>query len=466
MKRPDKAVKAASYVAGICAISAAMLLVVFLALSMIGLIHPRTQHITLHTPSISKIYDGLPLQGSMPELRYGMLHPGHAIEVRHIPTYTQVGEHENAPQVVIVDETGADVTAQYEINRDFGTMTVSARPIMLSSLSKSKVYDGELLTADDAVLTGGALVEGHTLITEGGNTVLLPGEEPVQAVYRIVSEDGSDVTGQYEVQENFGKLRVFPIDITVTTETAKKAYDGKPLTACGWEHIGGTLLPGHTIDMQMMASLNDVGTIPNEGKAVITDTNGTDVGEIYHIDYRFGSLEIEPIPLRITTKSAQKIYDGTPLVCEDWTLTAGKLEQGAVLSVREYAVQQGVGSIDNAIGFQVIDETGRDITYHYDMVCDYGTLSVQPRAITIRTDSAQKVYDGTPLNCNTFMIVNGSLCAGEQISIVCTSMTEVGYSDNYVLECSIYRQEGDNITEVTACYRIIFDFGTLKITAD
>ena len=466
MKRPDKAVKAASYVAGICAISAATLLVVLLALSMIGLIHPRTQHITLRTDSISKSYDGLPLQGSAPELRYGSLHPGHVIEVRHIPAYTQVGEYENAPQVAIVDETGADVTAQYEINRDFGTMTVSARPIMLSSLSKLKVYDGEPLTADDAVLTGGALVEGHTLITEGGNTVLLPGEEPVQAVYRIVSEDGSDVTEQYEVQENFGKLRVLPIEITVTTETAQKAYDGQPLAAHGWEHIGGTLLSGHSIDMQMVASLEDVGTVPNEGKAFITDTNGTDVGAIYHIDYRFGSLEIEPIPLHITTKSAQKIYDGTPLVCEDWTLTAGKLEQGAALRVREYAVHQGIGSIDNAIRFQITDENGKDITHRYAIDCDYGTLTIQPRAITIRTDSAQKVYDGTPLSCNTFEIISGSLCAGEQISIVCTSMTEVGYSDNYVLECSIYRQEGGSITEVTVCYRIIFDFGTLKITAD
>jgi hypothetical protein len=190
------------------------------------------------------------------------------------------------------------------------------------------------------------------------------------------------------------------------------------------------------------------------------------MGALYRIDYRYGQLEINAIPLHITTKSAQKIYDGTPLVCEDWTLTGGKLEQGAVLNVREFAVHQSVGSIDNAMRFQITDKNGRDITYRYCINCDYGTLTIQPRAITIRTDSAQKVYDGTPLSCNTFEIISGSLCDGEEISIVCTSITEVGYSENFVLECTVYRREGGSVTVVTPCYRITFDFGMLKITAD
>lgn len=465
MKRSDKAIKAASYVAGVFAIASAMLLVIFLILSLLGLIHPRRERITLHTDSVSKIYDGTPLRGSEPTISYGALHDGHSMEVRYIPEFSETGEYTNAPVIVILDETGADVTLQYDITHDFGDMTVHAREIMLVSTYKSKVYDGEPLTADEIWVGGGTLAQGHTLVSEGGNAIILPGVEKVQPVYRIVSENGADVTEQYAVTESFGDLEILPISITLTTESAEKIYDGETLSAPGWEHVGGKLLDGHTVDMTVTASLDDVGSTTNEGIARVTDENGKDVSSLYKIDYDFGSLEIEGIPLSIMTQSAQKIYDGKPLVCEKWEITKGDLEDGATIQVQEYAVCNSVGSVDNSMRFLVTDQNGRDITYRYSLTCNYGTLSIQPRAINIRTGSAQKVYDGTPLSCSTFEIISGSLCEGERIDIACTSIVDLGYSDNYVLDCTIYRVETDgSMTDVSACYRITFDYGTLKIT--
>lgn len=467
MKRSDKAVKAASYVAGIFAIASAMLLVIFLILSLIGLIHPRQARITLHTDSVSKIYDGTPLRGSEPTISYGVLHAGHTMEVRYIPEFSETGEYTNAPVIVILDETGADVTSQYDITHDFGDMTVQAREIMLVSAYKSKVYDGEPLTADEVWVGGGTLAQGHALVSEGGNAIILPGVEQVQPVYRIVSESGADVTDQYAITESFGNLEILPISITLTTESAKKTYDGESLSAPEWEHVSGKLLDGHTIDMTVTASIDDVGSVLNEGMAWVKDENGKDVSSLYSFDYDFGSLEIEGIPLYIMTQSAQKVYDGKPLVCEKWEITQGDLEDGATIQVQEYAVCNSVGSVDNSMRFLVTDQDGKDITYRYSLICNYGTLSIQPRAINIRTGSAQKIYDGTPLSCSTFEIISGSLCEGERIDIACTSIVDLGYSDNYVLDCTIYRVEADGrLTDVSACYRITFDYGTLKITLD
>ena len=466
MKRSDKAIKAASYVAGVFSIAASMLLVVFLILSLVGLIHPRRARITLHTDSISKIYDGTPLRGSEPVISYGTLYDGHSMEIRYIPEYIETGEYANAPVIVILDETGADVTAQYDITQDFGDMTVQAREIMLVSPDKSKVYDGEPLTADEVWVGGGTLAWGHTLISEGGNALILPGVEKIRPVYRILSENGADVTDQYAVTESFGDLEVLPIEITLTTESANKTYDGEKLSAPGWEHVGGKLLDGHTVVMTVTASIDDVGSVMNEGEARVTDESGKDVSFLYKFDYRFGSLEINGIPLHITTQSAQKVYDGKPLVCGKWEITKGKLKDGETIQVQEYAVCDSVGSVDNAMRFLVTDKNGRDITYRYSFTCNYGTLSIQPRAINIRTGSAQKKYDGTPLSCSTYEIISGSLCDGDRIDMACTSIVNLGYSDNYVLDCTIYRVEADGtLTDVSACYRITFDYGTLKITS-
>lgn len=466
MKRANRAIKAASYVWGVFAIAAAMLLVVFLLLSAIGLLHPRKERITLHTDSISKVYDGAVLQGSMPVISHGSLHPEHTLQVRYVPQYSAVGTYTNAPEVLILDGSGADVTKQYDIICDFGDLTVQAREIVLFSSDKSKLYDGKSLESDAVQLKGGTLVEGHKLV-EGESTVLnLPGEETNKSAYRIVSENGTDVTNQYAVTEKFGKLEILPIQITVSTNSAKKIYDGKNLTAREWEHIGGKLLEGHAVDMTVTASLADVGNIPNTGAARILDRDGKDVSDLYSIDYRFGILEVEGIPLYITTKSAQKTYDGKPLTCEEWELTKGNLEEGAVIEPWGYAVHQGIGSVENRISFRVIDKNGSDITNRYAFVCNYGTLNIQPRTITIRTGSASKVYDGQPLSCNTFEIIRGSLLEGEEITITCASIVEVGYSENFVLECIIYRKGTDgSVQDVSACYRITFDYGVLKVIA-
>ena len=312
MKSLHKSIKATSYIAGIFAIAAAMLLVVFLVMSILGLIHPRKERITLQTKTITKIYDATPLEGSEPIISYGSLHEGHSIAIRKIPEYTIVGVYDNAPEFVILDESGADVSAQYDINYDYGKLIIQTRKITLSCSKKSKVYDGMPITCNEAYLSGGSFVPGDVIVTEGGNTLLLPGEVKSQPAYRIVSESGADVTNQYKITENFG------------------------------------------------------------------------------------NLEILPIPLYVTTGSAEKVYDGMPLVCEEWTITGGSLENGQVLKAQQYSTQQNVGSTDNVINFLVLDEAGEDITNRYSIICNYGTLHIKPKAITIRTGSDQKVYIRQP----------------------------------------------------------------------
>lgn len=297
--KQDKAVKAASYVAGFFVIAAALLLVIFLMLTLAGLLHPRQERLVIQTQSFSKLYDGTPLSGGSPEITYGQLHAGHTLQVLKIPGSSQVGEYTNAPEIQIQDETGADVTEQYHIDWDHGTIAIQARQITLTSPDRSKVYDGEPLTAEAVRLSGGTLAPGHRLSAEAGDSILLPGTQPIHPVYRILSESGADVTDQYEVFEDVGDLTVLPIDIALTTQSASKPYDGRSLSAEGWTHTGGTLLEDHTIEMDVTTTLTDVGTVPNEGTARILDENGKDVTALYQIHYRYGTLEIQAIALYI-----------------------------------------------------------------------------------------------------------------------------------------------------------------------
>ena len=73
MKKTEKTVNAVSWVAGITAIAAAMLLAVLLLLSLAGRIHPRKQALHLYTPDIAQVYDETALTvSSLHEGEYGI----------------------------------------------------------------------------------------------------------------------------------------------------------------------------------------------------------------------------------------------------------------------------------------------------------------------------------------------------------------------------------------------------------
>lgn len=459
-------VKTTAYLAGAYLIGASLVLVVFLVMTMLGLLHPRQTSLTLTTPDCFHTYDGKTLVGTAPEITHGKLHEGHRLEVLSIPEHSRAGRYANAPGFRILDENGENVTNRYDITQNFGVLQINQRKITLSSPDKSKIYDGEPLQADPAVLTDGTLLDGHKLTVNKGSSITLPGTEPIRFYYRILGENGDDMTSQYEVIEDMGNLTVKPVEITVTTDSATKAYDGKKMSAPGWKHTAGTLLEGHTLQMEVTTVLEDVGTVNNEGDAHVLDADGQDVTHLYSIHYQYGTLKIQPIPLYITTGSAQKVYDGTALTCEEWELTRGELPQGYSIEVRHYPSQTQVGTLENKIEF-IVTQWGKDVSHRFAVVGEYGTLTVQPRAITVRTDSAEKVYDGTPLSCNTFQIISGSLCQGDWVELTGSSITNVGYSENYVVTCTVYRKdENGNTVDVTASYRISYDFGMLKITAD
>ena len=81
--------------------------------------------------------------------------------------------------------------------------------------------------------------------------------------------------------------------------------------------------------------------------------------------------------------------------------------------------------------------------------------------------SATKKYDGTALFCREYEITKGSLCAGDTLELSFTSIVNIGYTENYIIDHTIYGEvAGGNKTDVTLNYKITFDYGTLTVTAD
>lgn len=465
MKHKRKIVKTTSYVAGIFAIASALLVMVLFIMSALGVIFPRKESIMLHTDTLSKIYDATPLSGGTMTLKYGELHSGHVLEVLEECTYTKVGKYKNEPSYRIVDASGADVTNMYDIRADFGNIIIAARPLTVQSPSKTKRYDGVELISDEIYVFGGKLVKGDSFICYSKTSITDPGSKQILPTYHIVDENGADVTDQYAITNDLGILTIRSLPITIVTASAEKVYDGKPLSSDEWECLG-TLLEGHKVAVTCITEKSDVGTFQNEAEVQFRDKDGNDVSQLYNVDMKYGTLTISPLPLHIMTGNATKEYDGTRLSCDTWEIVSGKLAAGEKIDLRSFTVLNAIGVTENKMNFAITDAKGNDITYRYQITQETGELCITPRSITIRTGSAVKVYDGSALVCEEYEIIKGSLCEGDTLEVAFSSMVNIGYTPNYIINYSIHRQtEGGGITDVSENYRISYDYGTLTVTA-
>lgn len=466
MNNKRKAVKITAYVAGILAVTSAVLVGVLLIMSSLGIIFPRKQLLTVSTNDVTTTYNAKSVFGGAPFVTRGQLLDGHRIEVTAECKQTNAGEYENVPEFVILDAAGADVTDMYRINEDYGKITIKQRRLIVYSQSKEKRYDGTPLVSDTITVTGGSFVEGHTLVCDSVTSITLPGEQNILPSYSIIDENGADVTAQYTVSERLGTLFVLPVPVTIATGSAQKQYDGLPLSSNVWQHTSGELLKGHTLKVACITSETEVGDHENLADVRIYDEKGEDVTQLYEIIIEPGILAVQPLVLHVSTGSASKEYDGTPVSNKDWKIIYGALVEGENIKAVSFPQRTNAGESKNEMVFEITDINGHNITNRYKIVQDAGTLTVTPRPITIQTGSAAKKYDGTPLICKEYTITKGSLCDGDMLQVSFTSIVNIGYTENYIIDITVYGNEEGRKTDVTVNYKITYDYGTLTVTAE
>lgn len=139
-------------------------------------------------------------------------------------------------------------------------------------------------------------------------------------------------------------------------------------------------------------------TVPNVGdkyRLKFTSEDGK-----YIVESEEFSAEIQPKPLTITAESAEKVYDGEPLVKDGYT--AGKLVSGdKIIEVKVSGTQTNAGNAENVPHNAKICGNGTDKTKNYAISYVNGTLKVTPRDIAdaqIDMKQTEYVYDGVEHN--------------------------------------------------------------------
>lgn len=386
--------------------------------------------------------------------------------------------HEQTKDISRVPEfmKASDISVNYSDNIHAGSATISIegtgnciggltyafdivkRDVTFTSGTKSVVYDGNPVEDKDIIIGGMGIADTDLVDFNVTGSIITVGSCPNSFTYEFVKGSESD----YTILKTEGTLTVTETKetITVTAVSATKKYDGSPLSNDTYSY-SGSLVRGDVLVVEISGSQKDVGSCPNKVVSVKVMHGDVDVSSAYtfgkHVD---GLLTVEKRVVKIASKDASKIYDGTVLKCHDVIESGDGFAdgEGAVYDVT--GMQRYAGSSPNRFTYALKAGT---LEGNYDIVKTEGTLTVEKVSspISIETMSKTWTYDGDEHTHQIYTIPSVSvLKADDKLIVTVTgSITDVGTCKNtftYVIK------NGEGV-DVTDCYIIETSEGTLEV---
>ena len=224
--------------------------------------------------------------------------------------------------------------------------------------------------------------------------------------------------------------KITPREYTVTTESAKKVYDGTALTAGG--KIEG-IVDGEVVVVHTTGSQTEVGSTPNTYKLewkkassknykLKEDSIGTLTVTEQTIDPGKDPDNPNPNYSGVTINNpSNSVYDGKE---HKWSPAVTDKEGNALVEGTDYTVEYSTSDFKNVTGTITVTITG--IGNYTGTVTR--TYEITPKAYTVTTESAKKVYDGTALTAGGKI---EGIVSGETVEFTTTgSRTDEGTSKN------------------------------------
>ena len=208
--------------------------------------------------------------------------------------------------------------------------TIDKRAATLS-FAKGEVIYGEdpTLTADlvrGDRITGANFDRGELIAVTAARAVARQEFTASGGNVTVVNADGADVSAAYEFTAVTAELDVLPRPVTVTAGSAEKEYDGEPLKCESYELTGDYgMAEGDTL---VIAAYNSSATEVRDSGSNVIDAGDVsvsgalgDMSGFYDITLRSGTLTVTPRKIGFELGSAEKVYDGTPLVFAEYEQT-------------------------------------------------------------------------------------------------------------------------------------------------
>ena len=279
----------------------------------------------------------------------------------------------------------------------------------------------------------------------------------------------ADTNGSNDLYAQWKPIQITDvITVTIKGNTSTVTYDGQPHTVNGYDIVSIT---GNADYTQADVSLKSEA----QNKYNITQTNaGTytmalDARDFVNTNDKFTNVkfviaEVGQLKLTInkrnvtlTSASDSKVYDGTALTKPEVTVTGDGFVTGEATNIKATGSVTNVsdGEVTNTITY---NEGANFKADNYEITTTEGKLTITKRSVTLTSETANKVYDGTPLTKPEVTVTGDGFVTGEVTDIKATgTITDVGTVTN-----TITFAKGEKFKDSN--YAITKTEGTLEVT--
>ena len=358
---------------------------------------------------------------------------------------------------------GEKVRVNADSSNDLYATWVKKTVIEVTANSDTLPYNGEVQKVEGfKEVTGGYVVTGLTAVAEGkdfGNY-----DTEITGTARV-TKDGVDVTDKVIVNKINGTLTISKREVTLTSQTDSKDYDGTPLTRPEVTITGG-FVKDEVKEVKATGSVTNV----SEGEVTNTITYKTSDNfnsENYSITKNEGKLSITPVTdeVTVTIKGNSKAtpYNGTVQSVGGYTVESisNTLYTSTDFTLNGQAMATGKDAATypmNLDATQFVNNNTNFSNVKFEIAED-GQLVINPRAVTLTSQTDSKDYDGTPLT-RPNVKVEGNFVNGEVTKVEATG--SVTYVSEGEVTNTIVITKGENFKESN--YSITKHEGTLSIT--
>lgn len=380
----------------------------------------------------------------------------HVFSISGTSKFTNVADSgPNAVPFEILENSMPIDKDNYEIIERYESVTVTKRPITITTVSDTFTYDGKTHEYGEDSITAEAydaynnrgLCEGHSLyVVAPSRFKEVKDTDRNDIPYQIKAGTFVIDKNNYEINENFGFVRINKRAITITTPSDSFIYDGKT-HEYGQNEIyaepysGAPLQRGlcetHSIYVVESAKFKNV---KDSGQNVIKYQfrDGSEVidSDNYNINERFGTVTVTHRPITLTSESYVGPYLGEKLNLNGITVSEteglGLCEGHSILAEDKFYFEL-VDNVENDVAFDILDENKATAKENYEITYIKGRVTIHKRNVIIKTDSGRWIYDGLDHSAPNFKFTGEGdlILEGHRLTVLeGTVIREVGQIEN------------------------------------
>ena len=192
----------------------------------------------------------------------------------------------------------------------------------------------------------------------------------------------------------------------------------------------------------------------------IIDSDGLDITDYYDLEFPKTEITFSKVPLVISLKDKEKVYDGKPLEyqgVDDYTIE-GLINGNEEVCIEVEGSQTFVGSSEYKITSVVIKDENGNPYETYDYVFESGLLTVTEKEISFTTEDVSVSYNGDVQVFDSYKIDE------EIVDTVTVEPQEVNLAGTYSYKLTPKFINSDGV-DVSDCYSVNYTYGEIVVEA-